>query len=242
MNKFQIQEDEYVFPYHYLTSLNNNLPLIYKRLSWGYEYITYIDFIRKYIEDEIKPKSILDVGCGDGFLINSLHFNELNKFKGIDLSKKAINFANAFSDGYEFECVDLFDIKVQFQLVCLVEVLEHIPDLQIPSFIEEAFEKVEKGGYFIVCVPTTVDKVHKKHFRHYDESLISRQISQKNFKIIKQLRLYKKSKLLEKLVKFSQKNNSKTIKKFVWIWHKRYTYFANQKNGKHLITIYQKTP
>jgi hypothetical protein len=76
VDKFQIQNDEYIFPYHYLTSLDNSVPTIYKRLSWGYEYITYIDFVRTYIEQKIQPSSLLDIECGDGYLINSLTYDQ----------------------------------------------------------------------------------------------------------------------------------------------------------------------
>ena len=241
MDKFQIQENEYSFPYHYLTSLNNNVPSIDKRLSWGYEYLTYVDFITKYIEEEINPKSLLDIGCGDGFLINNLVFDNSKKINGIDLSEKAISFAKAFSNGYEFYCKDIFDVKEKFNTVCLIEVIEHIPDGELSSFIDESFKKVDVGGYLIISVPTTVDPVQKKHFRHYDESLLNKHINHENFKIIDQVRLYKKSKLLEKMIKFSQKHKSKKLRKIVWKWHKKNTYFSDTKNGKHLVTIYRRT-
>ena len=103
---------------------------------------------------------------------------------GIDLSEKAISFAKAFSNGYEFYCKDIFDVKEKFNTVCLIEVIEHIPDGELSSFIDESFKKVDVGGYLIISVPTTVDPVQKKHFRHYDESLLNKHINHKNFKII----------------------------------------------------------
>ena len=81
MDKFQLQDNEYIFPYHYLTSLDNGVPNIYKRLSWGYEYITYLDFIRKYIEKKLKPDTMLDIGCGDGELLRKCtDFGNQNNF------------------------------------------------------------------------------------------------------------------------------------------------------------------
>ena len=241
MDKFQLQDDEYVFPYHYLTSLDNEVPVIYKRLSWGYEYITYLDFIHKHIEQKIKPDTLLDIGCGDGYLINSFTYEENKFYKGIDLSERAIGFAKAFSNGYEFENIDLFKIDAKFNVVCLIEVLEHIPNDILQSFVTESFSKVEIGGHMIIAVPTTVDKVHKKHYRHYNESLLKDQCDQDNFELIKQVRLYKKSNILERLVKFSQRRNSKTLKSMVWNYHKRNTYFADVETGKHLIAIYKRT-
>ena len=212
VDKFQLQDDEYIFPYHYLTSLDNSVPTIYKRLSWGYEYITYIDFIHKYIEQKLKPDTMLDIGCGDGYLINSFDYDTSKSYKGIDLSERAIGFAKAFSDGHDFECIDLFKINAKFNVVCLIEVLEHIPDDILQTFIAEAFSKVEIGGHMIIAVPTTVDNVHKKHYRHYDESLLKNQCDLYNFELIEQVRLYKKSSILERLIKFSQRRNSKTLK------------------------------
>jgi len=241
MDKFKIQEDQYAFPYHYIASLTNNIPSINKKLSWGFEYITYIDFVRTYIEQKIQPSSLLDIGCGDGYLVNSLAYDQSKQIKGIDLSERAIGFAKAFSNGYEFECVDLFKIDQKFNVVCLIEVLEHIPEDFILSFVDESFSKVEMGGYMIISVPTTVEKVHKKHYRHYDELLLEQQINQPEFEVIEQFRIYKKSRLLEKLIKFSQKRNSKKIKRMVWSWHKNNTYYADKNTGKHLVTIYQRT-
>lgn len=240
MEKFQMQDDEYVFPYHYLTSLSNGTPSIYKRLSWGYEYITYVDFIRDYIEQTLKPESLLDIGCGDGYLINSLNYDSAKHYKGIDLSHRAIKFANAFSKGYQFERLDLFSMSEEFEVVCLIEVLEHIPDDMLAAFINGSFSKVKLGGYMIIAVPTTVDKLHKKHYRHYDESLLQTQTAIDNFEVVKQVRLYKKSKVLERLIKFSQRRNSKTLKRAVWNWHRKNTYFANLDTGKHLVVVYKR--
>ena len=241
MDKFQLQDNEYIFPYHYLTSLDNGVPNIYKRLSWGYEYITYLDFIHRHIEQKIKPVTLLDIGCGDGYLINNFIYEANKLYKGIDLSERAIGFAKAFSNGYEFESIDLFKINTQFDVVCLIEVLEHIPDDMLQSFVTEAFSKVEIGGYIIIAVPTTVDKVHKKHYRHYDESLLRGQCDQDNFELVEEVRLYKKSSILERLIKFSQRRSSKTLKRVVWNWHKKNTYFADMNTGKHLIAIYKRT-
>ena len=241
VNKLQLQEDEYIFPYHYLTNLDNNVPSIYKRLSWAYEYITYIDFVRKYIKEKLKPDTMLDIGCGDGYLVNSFDYDTNKLYKGIDISERAIGFAKAFSNGYEFECIDLFKIDTQFNIVCLIEVLEHISDDILKSFIAEAFSKVKVGGHMVIAVPTTVEKVHKKHYRHYDESLLKDQCDQDNFELIEEVRLYKKSSILERLIKFSQRRNSKTLKRLVWGWHKKNTYFSDINSGKHLVAIYERT-
>ena len=239
-NKFDIQDEEYIFPYHYLTSLNNQIPNIEKRLSWGLEYLTYNNFIIKYIEEIIKPKSLLDIGCGDGYLINNLNYSSNNNFLGIDLSSRAIKFANAFSNGYEFKVEDLFKVNQTFQVVSLIEVIEHIPDDMIEKFIDEAKSKVERGGYLIISVPTTVDPVQPKHYRHYDEELVEKHINPQGFELVEQKRLFKKSKFLDKISKKIFKQRSNTLKRILWSLHKKNSYFASREKGKHIVCIYQK--
>jgi SAM-dependent methyltransferase len=239
VNKFDLQDNEYNFPYHYLVSLENNLPLVKKELSWGVEYLTYMTYIKSYIETNIKPQSMLDIGCGDGYLINSLKYDENNNYQGIDLSKKAVGFANAFSNGYKFNTIDLFDISEKFDLVSLIEVIEHIPDYLLSEFIKEAFDKVKDGGYLIISVPTDITPVQEKHYRHYNEKMLNEQIGVKNTDIVNEVRLYKKSRLLEKTIKLVFNLRSKTIKSRFWKWHQKKYFYADKNNGKHIIRVYK---
>lgn len=239
MEKFDLQDEEYRFPYHYLVSFEKDAPSINKKLGWGIEYLTYINFVKEKIL-KINPKSLLDIGCGDGYLINSLEYNKEKKFLGIDLSERAIKFANAFSNGYEFKKFDLFDIKEKFDVVTLIEVIEHIPDDFLDQFINEACEKVDNNGYLIVSVPTNVEPVQKKHYRHYDEQMLSSHVKRTDFKIIDEIRLYRKSLILRNLEKLFMTSRSKSLRKFFWKLHKKFFYYANVEDGTHLIRIYKR--
>jgi 2-polyprenyl-3-methyl-5-hydroxy-6-metoxy-1,4-benzoquinol methylase len=237
-----IQNNQYEFPYHYLPSISNNIPSIQKKLAWGFEYLTYMNVVIDEISN-LNINNILDIGCGDGYLLNNLAINA-DKF-GVDLSNEAILFAQAFSNNAHFEVKDLLDIKMRYDLVTLIEVMEHIPDDEIELFMGKALNLIKEGGYLIVSVPTTVVPVHKKHYRHYDELTLTKHVQlNSSMKLIKEFRIYKNSYLLKFVIKILSNNfwtiNSNFILRFFWKWHNRYNKFATKKNGKHIMQIYKK--
>lgn len=79
------------------------------------------------------PRTILDLGCGEGFMIEALLDAGIDaEFTGIDLSEQAIADAKArVGARANFEVVDarkLVDDGRSFDMVMMLEVLEHIPD------------------------------------------------------------------------------------------------------------------
>lgn len=82
---------------------------------------------------ELNPSSVLDVGCGEGFL--SAHLNESMpnvSFTGVDASAGAIEFArDEFGGVGLFEVGDIFDLRFadnSIDVVICSEVLEHLED------------------------------------------------------------------------------------------------------------------
>lgn len=241
-DKYEIQESLYDFPYHYLAYLESNTPHIKRTLHWGFEYLTYMGVVMHEIQ-KLKHLNILDIGCGDGYLLNHLN-TEAEKF-GVDLSEKAISFAKAFSTDARFEVEDIFNIKKTYDLVSLIEVLEHIPDNFIEKFMIQVIELIKKDGYFIISVPTTVIPLSKKHYRHYDENLLSEQIEMYgNMELVKEIRAYKESGLFKFGSSLLNNRlwsiNSNVILKMFWNWHKRNNYFGDKSNGFHIVRIYKK--
>lgn len=246
-NKANIQENEYTFPYHYLAELEHGAPHVTKVLGWGWEYLTYMSFVKEKIS-ELKPKSILDIGCGDGYLINQL-IKSCSKatLMGVDTSKKAIGFAKSIYSRSEdsFNAIDIFDIKDKYELVSLIEVIEHIPDNILPSFLKQSFNLSTR--YVIITVPTTAFPLQSKHYRHYDEELLSTQITEATgdqFEIVEQHRLYSNSKILNFIKRIFYNKyftiNSIFLKKILWSLHKSNTYFSSRDKGMHICTIYRR--
>lgn len=245
--KFEIQESQYSFPYHYIPFIykgrgGGEIPRCNRILQWGFEYLSYT----KVVIDEINQldfNSILDVGCGDGYLLNHIE-TEADKI-GIDLSEKAIKFAQAFSKDTKFEVKDIFCLEKEYDLISLIEVMEHIPDDIILPFMTKVVSLIKTGGYLIVCVPTTVMPLSKKHYRHYDENLLSEHIEQEgNVELIKERRVYKNSKLLKFLIRLLNNKffsiNYSVILKFFWEWNLKNNIDASRTNGCHIVRVYKK--
>ena len=81
--------------------------------------------------NDVSPSTILDFGCGEGFLVGKMAARgcALPGYIGVDLRKDAIVDARARNPGVEFECADIFQWPAdnrQFDLVVASEVLEHL--------------------------------------------------------------------------------------------------------------------
>ena len=176
----RLQEQEYLLPYHYIPRFKPHTEEIISgiELDWAAEYLLSISLVKQYIE-KLTPKSMLDIGCGDGRLINEMStlFPEI-VFHGIDYSKRAIELAitmggNASSS---FECVNLIsdDIvsKKKYDLVTSIEVLEHIQPVHCSYFFERNVEMVRPGGYFLLVVPHKNKKLIKKHYQHFSSKQV----------------------------------------------------------------------
>jgi len=170
VDKFESQNRHYVFPYHHIPHFVNGVARRTRSLGWGLEYLCYSYELKKIIES-FRPNSVLDVGCGDGRLLGLLD-SSIELRKGVDLSEEAIRFAKAFHPDVHYEVTDVQSVEGQFDVVTMIEVLEHIPDEVIPSFVEAAFSKLRPGGMFLVSVPTVVFPTLGKHYRHYDAALL----------------------------------------------------------------------
>ena len=171
MDKFESQNRHYIFPYHHIPHQTRDGTCFRSRaLGWGLEYLCYSLELKALVES-IRPDSILDVGCGDGRFLNLLD-DSIAKKVGVDLSERAIGFAKAFGPHIDFRVADVAELSESFEVVTLIEVLEHIPDEIMVGFLTAVYERLKAGGSLIISVPTTVFPTLGKHYRHYDEELL----------------------------------------------------------------------
>lgn len=240
----EIQDKLYEFPYHYIPRLvDGEVPCITRVLDWGIEYLTYMSFVKQRIE-QLPGHSILDIGCGDGFLLNSLVTSNGRKV-GIDNSETPIRFAKAFATDAEFRVEDLGNVSETFEVVCLTEVLEHIPNDSIAAFVDRAKERVSPGGHLLITVPTTVVPLNAKHYRHYDETILDSHFGRiDEWENIEELRLYRHSKLLRYALLLLHNRlwtiNSKLVWRLFWSWHEKHNAIATKHDGVHLLRIYKR--
>lgn len=245
LDRLQRQELEYAFPYHYIPHLDEEgYATRFRILGWGLEYLCYELHIADLVEKS-HPESILDVGCGDGRFLGMLS-NTIARRVGIDLSNKAISYAKAFHPDIDYRCVDIKDLDENFDIVTCIEVLEHIPEEQVFSFIIDLFRICRPGGKLIISVPTKILPINKKHYRHYDLALLLDQInlSKEKYVVDKVEYIYFSTKWM-KIYLILTNNKFFVIEplflgKRMWkaIWSKYR--FATNKNGHHLVVCLRK--
>ena len=160
-----IQEEQYVFPYHYLDLM----------AQYAYRNTTENSY-RRLVAGMIAPyrgQTVLDAGCGDGRLAYELAKKNL-AVTGIDYSERAIRFARAFAPRVRFLVTDLVREPPgeEFEVICLVEVLEHLDPESGSRLLQNLAKCLAPGGRLIITVPSTRVPLIPKHDRHFSvESL-----------------------------------------------------------------------
>jgi ubiquinone/menaquinone biosynthesis C-methylase UbiE len=129
-----------------------------------------MDLIRKHVR--IKG-AILDIGCGCG-----AYTYEMSKHSrmivGIDIQEKDLEFAKALTKG--IKKIELSSMSAEnlgfndntFDMIFLIEVLEHIPD-QNRAF-KEINRVLKPGGLLVILVPNKfyLFETHGAHIGGYD--------------------------------------------------------------------------
>lgn len=153
------------------------------------EYSRYV-YIHKMMKGILngKVKTLCDIGCGTGKLIRAFEGSGL-KLKGIDVSEDNLNLARHRIGPLSatlLENRDVFDLNEQFDLVFLLEVLEHIKDDR--RLLDLLYKNVVKAGcYLIISVPahsflySEFDR-EMGHLRRYDKSELWRLLEDSGFK------------------------------------------------------------
>lgn len=105
-----------------------------------------------------KGKNVLDIGCGDGTLIDYLHKrNSPGYICGIDISSSAVKHVK--KKGYDADVVDIlsgdfkkFLKKRKFDYIIITEVLEHIAE---PEKVISTIREHQKEAVMFVSVPNS---------------------------------------------------------------------------------------
>jgi SAM-dependent methyltransferase len=102
----------------------------------------------------LNPDSLLDVGCGEGFVLSKLKNDKVlpKNVAGIDISDKALKMAKSALSEVKFEISDVRSLPYKdnsFDLLVCLEVLEHITDYK--KALRELVRVSNK--YLLISVP-----------------------------------------------------------------------------------------
>ena len=116
-------------------------------------------FIRRFLKALAKdvkvfhPKTVLDVGCGEGFTLSYLRHEDIGKkLEGIDFSEKAVEIGRRLYPYLDLKKGDIYHLPYKddsFDMVICTEVLEHL------TYPEKALKELARVSrkYCVISVP-----------------------------------------------------------------------------------------
>jgi len=201
--------------------------------------------------DKIRFKSIIDVGCGDGFLCKKIKesFSSADVW-GVDYSSQAIRLAELMNRDNHINFLQS-DILLQlpketFDVAVSVQVLEHIPPDLLEGFIESIATLINNNGYLLISVPTPVLPVKNisKHYQHFTLDKLTELLKQ-GFEIYEYSYSVKRYTLTARIIKKILSNrlfvlqNTRLCRLFFQIYLKNCR-TADQSNGTILTILCKK--
>ncbi len=105
--------------------------------------------------------SMLDVGCGNGFFsLLALQYNKISNATGIDLNSNSIsNAKKAFATQkmhisgtakFISSEAELFTNSTKFDAIVMIDVLHHVPSIEVISFVERYVKLLADNGTLII--------------------------------------------------------------------------------------------
>lgn len=117
------------------------------------------EFVQLF-KKELKGKSVLDVGCGVGYLLASIS-NQLKhqKLVGLDVSIPPLAKQHPEIEFISGDIIE-FNLGHQFDVVVSDQVLEHIAPIDLAMHLKSVRLSLKAGGIFIVRLPNKLFGPH----------------------------------------------------------------------------------
>ena len=131
----------------------------YKELSKLDELSNTFEKIKSFLPELKGNESIVDIGCGHGGVCHEL-IKQGFDVSGMEINQDAIKSLK--EKGFKILQSDItkpFDIVDRFNIVCILDVLEHLFDPYL--LLKEAKKITKKDGYIIVMIPLYFDIVDR---------------------------------------------------------------------------------
>jgi SAM-dependent methyltransferase len=153
-----LQERQYATPYHWHQRPNDERE---------YRLRTEIVFALAQLNGD-RGARLLDVGCGDArFAADAA---ECARTVGVDVSRRALGFARTLVPAARFAAGTGAALPFRsnaFDIVTLLDVIEHIPDTDERRVVDEALRVLRPGGRLVISTNTDQSARELKHYRHY---------------------------------------------------------------------------
>ena len=122
--------------------------------------------IAHIFSEYITNKSILDVGCGTGVLIEFLQKLKAKDITGIDISKKMIEIAANKHKNCEFICNNILDWKTpkKFDTIIMYNCYPHLDNKL--GLVEKIYKLLNPDGVFIVAHGASKEVINSHHEAH----------------------------------------------------------------------------
>ncbi|MCB8943121.1 MAG: class I SAM-dependent methyltransferase [Ardenticatenaceae bacterium] len=149
MNETHFRREEYAGRGDYHLKLNPN---------WSYypTYLSKMKFVENTLNTISPDKQILDVGCGEGALVKKY------RAKGYSIYGLDYNYGEPF---IMVGSVTKLPIESNsFDVVLLLDVLEHLPFPDQEVALEEIFRILRPGGMFIFSIPNLAHLISRIKF------------------------------------------------------------------------------
>lgn len=120
--------------------------------------VTYANVILPWTLKEVsrlstEKYSILDIGCGCGYLTNAIYQSGRPCVEGLDISPVSIAYAKKKYPHISFSKQDFYSIPLfqRYDLCLAVMALNNMPDM--PTFFKVAHSILYNGGHLIIVLP-----------------------------------------------------------------------------------------
>lgn len=117
----------------------------------------YEQIVRHTSSSDVKGKTVLDIGCGSGWIETMLLEKGSKKIIGIDISDEVIRAAKKKKlKNVVYQKASAIDLPFKnnsFDVVVSFEVLEHIPVNTEDKMFKEVYRVLKPGGKFFLSTP-----------------------------------------------------------------------------------------
>lgn len=112
-----------------------------------------------------KAKTVFDVGCGEGFLLDELQKLGIKDFKGADYNNTGVSFffpqnADKFIQGNLYELAKEDFQKNKYDIITNTNVIEHVSDPE--KLVKVLVSGMHKDSLLVVRCPNDFSVLHKK--------------------------------------------------------------------------------